>query len=439
METEIPKIKKVKNLIQVFEYQRVTLDGKRYPLPISESCGGKFDDDLFKSFEAYHQKNDNTPFFKLIRNGVQFGSYVGAIRIGKTTVEVLPKADRTNNNEKDNVKEKWQGVLLDMLKTCHLLKAKQSGEANLKLKANSVFELYFELFVNEVEQLIRQGLIKKYRKKEGNRTALKGALVFSKHISKNIVHKEKFYVKYTDYNKNHIEHQILFEALLGIQQLNSSSLLSDRIGRIMLDFPIVNRIKVNENTFSTLVENRKTAPYKLALDIAELILLNYRPDIKSGSRNLLAIMFDMNILWEEYVYRVMKKFPNEGCRVERQQSKNFWNNITARPDVVIRKGEDTFIIDTKWKLVDSNKPSIDDLRQIFAYNHLWKSTNSLLLYPGDESKGGNKFIDYTPSEFAEKKDKHGCKVGFINVLDFHNESDKTKKDFANSIFNQLVV
>jgi 5-methylcytosine-specific restriction enzyme subunit McrC len=132
---------KNKNLIQVFEYQRLTTEEGRYPLPKSKTCGGVFDKDLLKAFENYHQKNDNTPYFKLIRNGVQFKSYVGAIRIGKTTIEVLPKADRTNQNETDKEKENWQGVLLDMLKTCHLLKAKQSGEANLKLKANSIFEL----------------------------------------------------------------------------------------------------------------------------------------------------------------------------------------------------------------------------------------------------------------------------------------------------------
>ena len=419
-------------LFQVFEYQSIRYSSGKH------HCSW-FKKEHFEAFSAYKNKNENTPFFELIDRGVRFKSYVGAIRIGKTTIEVLPKADKTNQHESDSEKENWQGVLLDMLKTCHLLKAKQSGEANLKLKANSVFELYFELFINEVEQLIRQGLIKKYRKKEGNRNALKGALVFSQHINKNIVHKEKFYVRYTDYNKNHIEHQILFEALLAIQQLNSSSLLSDRIGRILLDFPIVNRIKVNEKTFSTLVENRKTAPYQLALDIAELILLNYRPDIKSGSRNLLAIMFDMNVLWEEYVYRLMRKHKPQGFEVLAQRSKKFWNNITARPDVVIKNTatEETFIIDTKWKLVDSNKPSIDDLRQIFAYNHLWKSTKSLLLYPGDESKGGKNFIDYSPSAFAEKIDKHGCKVGFINILDFHNKPNKTKQDFAEAIFGKL--
>jgi 5-methylcytosine-specific restriction enzyme subunit McrC len=414
---------------QVFEYQSLRhVKGGKYFHPW-------FTEDVFKSFSEYFKTHEKTPFFELIDKGVRFKSYVGAIRIGKTTIEVLPKADKTNQKESDKEKENWQGVLLDMLKTCHLLKAKQSGEANLKLKANSVFELYFELFVNEVEQLIRRGLIKKYRKKEGNRTALKGALVFSKHITKNIVHKEKFYVRYTNYNKNHLEHQILFEALLAIQRLNTSSLLSDRIGRILLDFPIVNRIKVNEKTFSTLVVNRKTAPYQLALQIAELILLNYRPDIKSGSRNLLAIMFDMNVLWEEYVYRVLKRFKQPDFEVSAQRSKNFWNNITARPDVVIKNidSKETYIIDTKWKLVDSNKPSVDDLRQIFAYNHLWKSTKSILLYPGNEANDSRNFVNYSPSLFAKESDEHGCKVGFINVLEYRNK----KKEFAEAIFKKL--
>ena len=207
-----------KNLIQVFEHQKVTIKGGRFPLPNSEFAKGKFTEELWQKFEEYHERT-NTPFFKLIRKGVQFTSYVGAIRIGNTTIEVLPKSDKTSGKEGDAEREKWQAVLLDMLKTCHLLQAKQSGEANLKLKSNSIFELYFELFINEVEQLLRQGLIKKYRKKEGNRTALKGALKFNQHISKNLVHKERFFVRYTDYNKNHLLHQILHEALLVIHQL----------------------------------------------------------------------------------------------------------------------------------------------------------------------------------------------------------------------------
>src|SRR5690606_13702579 len=136
---------------------------------------------------------------------------------------------------------------------------------------------------------------------EGNRTALKGALVFSQQLSKNLIHKERFYVRYNDYNQNHQLHQILHEALLIIKQLNSSSILSDRIGRLLLHFPEVNRLNANSKTFEKITINRKNKPYTLALQIAELILLNLRPDIRSGSRDLIAIMFDMNVLWEEYV------------------------------------------------------------------------------------------------------------------------------------------
>ena len=203
---------------------------------------------------------------------------------------------------------------------------------------------------------------------------------------------------------------------------------------MLLDFPEVNRKKVNPKTFEKIVYNRKNRPYKLALQIAELILLKYRPDIRSGSRDLIAIMFDMNVLWEEYVYRVLKKNHQNGIIVERQQSKLFWKSITAKPDIVLKKGEETYIIDTKWKLVDSNKPSIDDLRQIFAYNHLWRSTKSILLYPGNEANDSRNFVNYSPSLFAKESDKHGCKVGFINVLEYQNK----KKEFAAAIFKKLI-
>jgi 5-methylcytosine-specific restriction enzyme subunit McrC len=410
---------------KVFEHQRI-----RYPKG-KHHCPW-FKKKHYEAFAAYHNKNENTPFFELIDRGVKFTSYVGAIRIGNTTIEVLPKADKESGNE-----EKWQKVLLDMLKTCHLLHAKQSGEANLKLKSNSIFELYFELFVNEVEQLLRRGLIKKYRKKEGNRTALKGALVFSKHLTQNLIHKERFYVRYTDYNKNHQLHQILHEALIAIQQLNTSSFLSDRIGRLLLHFPEVNRIKVNSKTFEKINYNRKNTPYKLALQIAELILLKYRPDIRSGSRDLIAIMFDMNVLWEEYVYRILKKYSNYNghkLKVYGQRKKEFWNRMNLKPDVIIEDSENKYILDTKWKLVNNNRPDDGDIKQMFSYNHLWKAKSSILLYPGNP-KNDLKAAEFKAKLFVEEEIDHTCQLGFVNV----QESISNKENFAKAIFEKIIA
>jgi 5-methylcytosine-specific restriction enzyme subunit McrC len=171
---------------------------------------------MLRAFESYFQENERTPFFELIPNGVRFKQCVGAIQVGNTTIEVLPKAGKEGNEES------WQGVLLDMLKACHLLTAKETGTAQLRLRSNSVLDLYFELFIQEVEDLFHQGLIKKYRTRQGQQKALRGSLVFSQHLRKNIVHKERFYTRHSTYDRNHLLHQILIEALSLVELFSTS-------------------------------------------------------------------------------------------------------------------------------------------------------------------------------------------------------------------------
>jgi 5-methylcytosine-specific restriction enzyme subunit McrC len=69
--------------------------------------------------------------------------------------------------------------------------------------------------------------------------------------------------------------------------------------------------------------------------------------------------------------------------VPRQKSKPFWNGITIRPDIVIEKGDETYIIDTKWKNISGNKPSTNDLRQMYLNNECWKSSKALLIRPSN--------------------------------------------------------
>lgn len=406
--------------ISVFEYQSITC------VPKKRFYKDGFTKDVYKSFLSFHEQQPDTPFFELIHNGVRFKSYVGAIQVGKTTIEVLPKAGKIENTAA------WQNVLLTMLKTCHLLTAKESGSANLKLRANSVLELYFELFLNEVETLIRSGLIKKYQKRDGQQRSLKGALVFNQHITKNLVHKERFFVSHTIYSRDHLLHQLLHEALLVIDAISNDSVISDKIGRVRARFPDVSRIKVDATVFDRVPLSRKHQPYQKALSIAKLILLNYRPDIKAGRKDLLAIMFDMNRLWEEYVLRILKKSNDGTWKIKGQESKYFWKHKTIRPDIVLEKDGVTYVVDTKWKTIKNNKPSDTDLKQMYVYNHHWKAQRSMLLYPMNDNQKLNQ------GQFALKMDEkdHSCQLGFAKVLD---DDLRLNTTLAHDIFEMMIA
>lgn len=389
--------------IRIFEYGSVSYkEGKFYDK--------RFKEPIYKAFESYFQANPQTSYFELIPYGIRFKQYVGVIQIGKTLIEVVPKAG------KDGDANCWQGVLLDMLKTCNLLTAKKTGEAELRLKSNSILDLYFELFLIELELLIHKGLIKNYRSHQGQQKALKGALVFSQHVSKNIVHKERFFTKHTVYNQEHLIHQLLFEALLLIQQQSNSAYLNDKIGRVLLLFPEQQRLKVQESHFGKIPTDRKTEPYQKALDVAKLLLLNYRPDLSGGNNNLIALMFDMNVLWEEYIYQTLRrdKEITRKWTVNGQQKKAFWETKTVRPDIFLKSktGGISYIIDTKWKVIDSSHPADNDLKQMYVYNHYWDSYHSLLLYPLTRNQKDTKGKFKLPFNGQT----HSCALGFVQVI-----------------------
>ena len=109
--------------------------------------------------------------------------------------------------------------------------------------------------------------------------------------------------------------------------------------------------------------------------MAKLILLNYSPDVRRGSEDVLAILFDMNLLWELFVYRTLKKGESKGgYKVSAQNQKKFWNSRRIRPDLVLNWEDGRcVVIDTKWKLIDDFRPADTDLKQMYAYNMYWQT------------------------------------------------------------------
>lgn len=392
---------KSENTIQVFEHGF---------LPI----GGKFEQRHFVALSKLNELH-GYQYFDLKYNGIVFKQFVGVMQVDNLTIEILPKIDKYESESSAN-KQKWQSVLIEMLRVTHKLKVQKVGEASVAKQSIHLLDIYFEWFLNEIQLLIHQGLIKQYYQETGNVKALKGKLEFSGHLSRNLVHKERFYTTHQVYDKDHLIHQILGQALSIIASLSKGTYLYSKCKTIQLNFPEVTKIQANESVFLRLPKNRKTAPYETAISIARLIILNYAPHIKSGSEQMLALLFDMNNLWEEYVLVRLKEVAGPmGYNILGQESKGFWKNITIRPDIVLVRGEgdnkQTFIIDTKWKNIDYSEPSTHDLRQMYVYNEYWNSNKAMLLYPSNINE---EIFDVEKNRFIDRE--HSCSIGKVSIF-----------------------
>jgi 5-methylcytosine-specific restriction enzyme subunit McrC len=386
-----------KNHITVFEHETIRFD----------TGTERISEDQFNALQKYYGEK-GVPYFDLCYNGVRFNEYVGVIQVGRTLIEVLPKADKDQHTKDQEIK--WRNLLIDMLNVVNSFDIKSTSQSDLKIKPNTILDLYFELFIKEVEYLLHNGLVKKYRKKEGNVSALKGSIQFTEHLQQNLTHQERFYVNYTTFDHEHLLHFILYKTIRLLKKINTSARLHSRIGALLLNFPDMIDIKVSENTFSKLVFNRKTQSYKKAIEIARLILLQYHPDLSKGQNHVLALMFDMNKLWEQFIFVTLRKNRIPDITISAQTSKYFWKpengyKSKIRPDILVKKQNENFaVIDTKWKNLSGYNPTSDDLRQMYVYHEYYGAERVALVYPGAEySNTRGTYLDPLTSKELNKE------------------------------------
>lgn len=385
-------------LLRVFEHQTLRIGDRQKDVEFTQKH--------FEILTTFHSKAHK--YYSLLHQGIKFSHYVGVLQVEHLTIEILPKADKAASADPDI----WQGVLLDMLRYCRLLKVEALSSARLRLRSHSILDLYFEIFLAEVENLLQTGLIKSYRRQTGQANTMKGKLVLSKHLSSNAIHKERFFIDYQTYDYEHQLHQILYEALLCLGSILHRADLRARQQRLLRHFPPQKRRAFYAKDFRHIHYNRQTLRYQKAIEIARLLLLNYHPDLKGGQERVLAIMFDMNLLFEEYVYQQLKRLPEKQLRVSRQQSTTFWNRRTLRPDLVVDYQNQRFVLDTKWKVLQHIRPDMKDIKQMYIYNRFFGATRGVLLYPQVYQLPNLPPLPYHSID----EDNIYCQVNFVHII-----------------------
>ncbi|WP_200762495.1 McrC family protein [Nitrosophilus alvini] len=367
---------------QVIEYE--TID--------KEKVGEKF----FKELEAFAQENENL-FLGYSRKGVlKSQNFVGVIQTKSGFVlEILPKISNKDDFEKS------KKILLKMLKTLKNSPFKYSQKANLKTKNLPLLEIFIEMFLNELDILVKKGIKSDYITRVENQNFLKGKLKIKEQISKNFIHKERFFVEYDEYLPDRIENKIIKTTLKKLYSLSKSSKNQQRIREFLFVFDGINEIKNIKAAFSKIKYDRSMSYYQNSLLWSKLFLLNKSFTPFKGGSSAFALLFDMNLLFESYVGNFLKR----RCKNIKLQDKKHHlfekpEKFLLKPDIVVNDGK--IVLDTKWKIINDEKDiSQNDLYQMFAYASKYENCKKVyLVYPFIEKVDTNRYI----TEFHSRED-----------------------------------
>ncbi|TVT37866.1 hypothetical protein FNT36_22160 [Hymenobacter setariae] len=375
------------------------------------------------------QEQHRASWFTAGYQSLQLSSYVGVIQLPGLTLEILPKADDPGRTA--NMTLRWRQVLLQMLQSVYELPVAVPNAAQLADAPHAMLDLFIAAFVKAADKLLQQGLVKRYRTNESNRTALKGQLLFAQQLRVNLVHGERFFTRSQVYDVFHPLNSLLRMALVVAADVAHGAALAARARTLLLHWPELPTVSIPE---SMPVLGRKTVPYRPALELALLLLRQHSPALRGGSTEAVALLFDMNRLFEGYVTKQLRKAAGTKATVKAQNQQHFWGAVKVRPDIVVTVGERSYVLDTKWKIPKNNRPAAADLQQLYAYCHLWKAQQGLLVYPNADGKKAHQGQDYQASQLMPSLPIHGT-VYFAGIL---SDSQGINKEFGQQLLKHFL-
>lgn len=383
--------------------------------------------DLVEFIHEFSENEENADALDFMRIGykrnvgdvVTIKNYVGLIQMKNgCQVQVLPKISFDIGEDAGNKETKR--VFLKMLKSMKDFPSKVFNDANLKVDRMNLYEIFINMYLQEVRQLVKRGIKSAYVGQEDNLRYYKGKLLTSQHIRSNVTHKERFYVAYDEFHPNRPENRLIKATLLKLQKLTSSAENAKEIRQLLTAFEMVDPSANYTKDFSQVTIDRNTKDYEMLMQWSKVFLLNKSFTTFSGKSTSRALLFPMESVYESYVAQQMKKvFGPAGWEVS-SQDKGYYlfteprKQFALRPDIVCQRDGRTVIMDTKWKsLINSERAnygiSQSDMYQMYAYSKKYGTSEIWLLYPLNDEMRGHDDIKF------ESGDGTTVRLHFVDV------------------------
>lgn len=369
---------------------------------------------------------DGSRILSLRRRDLRVGGIVGVAAVPGCSLEILPKIDGMNE-------EGVRGKLVHMLSIAADLPVSDNQTTQLQTQREDLLEMLIRVFAERTLEAVRRGMPRQYLEEQDELPALRGRLDIKRQFSVLAASPQKLACVYSALSPNFALNQIIKAAITHLIPFARLDATKRQLAELAFVYAEISDISPKLLKWDRVILDRTNTRWRDLLALARLLLDNLFQTTTNGTQAGVGLLFEMNTLFETYVARTLSQaLRGQDFDVRPQGGRLFClhdlaadkGRFQTKPDIlVIRDGETSLIVDTKWKRLASaaEDPKLGvsqaDVYQMMAYAQLYQSPRVVLLYPHhpglDQGEGvmGRHRILKTDSELT------------VATVDLSNTSD----------------
>jgi 5-methylcytosine-specific restriction enzyme subunit McrC len=326
-------------------------------------------------------------------NTLRIQQFVGVVRMGDLQLEILPKLDTVPDQAK------VRQSLLAMLAKTQDIEVRASDIVGFLESSEPFICALARLYCRRLLEAIRRGLRQEYVLHHDLLPHIRGKVDWPAQAKLQAIQRLEFNCIFDERSENTPINRTLKAALLVAGKMLEGSRTAGMVNELRHAMDGVSDACPTTEQVARLRTDRMNRHMEPLLVLAKLILGNKNPDLgrsAQGDHNTYALVWDMNVLFEEYVGRLTRKvLAPKGLEVDLQgwdptylahETTTKRNVFLLRPDILVRADRKILVVaDTKWKRLDPNQGNLgvseSDVYQVLAYAHRYETDRAVLVYP----------------------------------------------------------
>ncbi len=326
------------------------------------------------------------------RSRIKATQHVGMLATVGIRLEILPKIEGLGLGETRRALVRMIGVAWDVPVRDGEVTGHDSQDRDL-------LELLIGLFTRRLQEQVRRGLSRAYRVREDDLSRLRGKMDVTQQFTRLAASPQKLACQYDEFTADTTLNRLLLCAITFLRRRSLRADTQRLLNEIAAHFEDVQLVSAAQAMVGEIEPDRANRRWQIPAKLARLLLSRIYQTAHSGKRDGIALLFDMNLLFEAYVaslarrvcaplgYKVRAQGPQR-CLAHNEAGRSAF---LTKPDLYIERDGYVVVLDTKWKHIDASRPNLAvaqaDAYQMHGYAHVYASHSAILLYPHHQGIG----------------------------------------------------